>query len=86
MSSDTLEDLFINRVPDIDVRLRRKRGGVGNRLFVTQAGELRGLVEGAQDIDGRRMDLPVNDDVASLRKVAFHTSAYLQGGPRKCRF
>jgi hypothetical protein len=61
---DALEGDLIGRVPRIEVCLEGKTCCAGKRFAIALVGTLRSAIQPAQNVDGRRMDLAVNDDVA----------------------
>jgi hypothetical protein len=65
---DALIGVLISRIPRIKAKLARDRSRLLKRLVATLVGELKWAGPPAQDVDGRRMDLSVNDDVARLRQ------------------
>jgi hypothetical protein len=62
---DALEALIVGRVPRIEVFALRELLRAVERILVRSAGDLVRPVKSTQDEDSRRMDLAMNDDVAS---------------------
>ena len=75
MLNDTLEDLLVARVPDIDLLAPGMACRMGKGFLGRAAEELKRSIQSAQHIDGRRMHLAMHDDVARARKVVAHIGA-----------
>jgi hypothetical protein len=66
---DALEGVLLGRVPHIELFPQGEPLAPVERILVRSTSYLVWPIENAQDVDGRRVNLAVNDEVAKLRRV-----------------
>ena len=75
MLRDTLEDLLVTGVPNVDLFALGKACRLGEGFVRRAAEELEGAIQPTQHVDGRRMHLAMNDEVARAWKAVAHMGA-----------